>query len=84
MALYGFFSSVAQGTVISINPTITGTDVGGKKTKPPWGDGVLCRFTSPILNAGDMQLEGVVFQVSTFCLLLVYKLYTNCSQIVYY
>ena len=76
--------ALAQGTVISINPTITGTDVGGKKTKPPWGDGVLCRFTSPILNAGDMQLEGVVFQVSTFCLLLVYKLYTNCLQIVYY
>ena len=57
---------LAQGTVISLNPTITGTDISGKKTKPPWTDGVLCRFTSPILNMSDMQLEGVVFQVSTF------------------
>jgi hypothetical protein len=60
---------LAQGTVISVDPAITGTDITGKKTKPPWPDGVLCRFTSPILNAGDMQLEGVVYQVSTFLIL---------------
>jgi hypothetical protein len=68
---------LAQGTIITIDPTITGTDISGKKTKPPWADGVLCRFTTPILNSGDMELAGVVFQV---CAVLI--LFTITIQIV--
>jgi uncharacterized protein YdaU (DUF1376 family) len=63
---------LAQGTIISLNPTMFAKDIEGRKISWPWNDGVLCRFTSPLQGRGTSNLIGSVFSVCTLHVIMFF------------